>query len=86
MLRKLGRGVANVVTCPVELLRTSEQVGRRDGYLAALTVGLLQGTWRTVLRGAVGLFEVATFYKETPNNFTPLIRPEFVLGGEGVSD
>lgn len=80
MLRKLGRGIANIVTCPAELLRVPEEVGRRDGYVAALTVGPLQGVWRTLLRGVTGIYEVATFYAENPHGFEPLIKPEFAFG------
>ena len=76
--RKLGRGIANVATCPLELIRTSELVGRQDGYVAALSIGLIQGAWRTLLRGVVGIVEIATFYIEIPNDFQPLVHPEFV--------
>lgn len=76
--RKLGRGISNAITFPLELLRTPTVVGRRDGYLAALSVGMVQGAVRAVLRGLTGLFEVATFYVETPKNFDPLMQPEFV--------
>ncbi|MCI0563593.1 MAG: exosortase system-associated protein, TIGR04073 family [Nitrososphaera sp.] len=86
MLRKLGRGIANVATCPFELLRTPEQIGLREGYLAALTVGLLEGAWRTILRGTAGLFEVATFYVEVPEGFKPLIKPEFAFGHDTWSN
>ena len=79
-LRKLGRGIANIATCPVEVLRTTESVMVRDGYVSGLTVGVLQGIWRTALRGAVGVFEVATFYAEIPPGYAPLIRPEFAFG------
>ena len=78
VLRKLGRGVANIVTCPAELIRTPELVGRKDGYVAVLTTGLVQGVWRTLLRGASGVVEVATFYTGFPNDFKPLITPVFV--------
>jgi len=77
-LRKLGRGAANIVTCPTELIRTPELTGRRDGYVAALSAGLVQGVWRTLLRGTAGVVEVATFYTGFPNGFKPLITPEFV--------
>ena len=79
-LRKLGRGIANVVTCPIELPRTVEKVALRDGYLAGGTVGILQGAWRTILRGVVGIFEVVTFPVEIPKGFAPLIKPEFAFG------
>lgn len=77
-LRKLGRGIANVATCPAELIRTPELTGRKDGYLAGLTVGIVEGAWRTVVRGVTGVFEVVTFFAEVPKNFAPLMKPEFV--------
>lgn len=78
MLRKLGRGIANVVTCPAELIRTPRQVGLKDGGIAESTVGVLQGAWRTVARGVAGVFEIGTFYVENPNGFEPIMLPEFV--------
>lgn len=77
-LRKLGRGLANVVTCPAELIRTPELTGRKDGYVAALSVGILKGAFRTLLRGVTGVFEVVTFPVEIPKDFAPIVQPEFV--------
>ena len=78
ILRKLGRGIANVATCPAELIRVPTLVGREDGYLAAMTVGILQGAWQMLMRGGAGIVEVATFYAEIPKGYAPLVRPEFV--------
>ena len=78
VLRKLGRGIANVATCPAELIRVPTLVGRNDGYLAAMTVGILQGAWQTLVRGVAGIVEIATFYAEIPKGYAPLVRPEFV--------
>lgn len=76
--RKLGRGLSNVVTCPLELVRTPTIVGRREGNLAALSIGLVEGLARTLGRGVTGIFEIVTFYAEIPKNFEPLMKPEFV--------
>jgi putative exosortase-associated protein (TIGR04073 family) len=81
-LRKLGRGLANLATSPIELVRTPERVALRDGYVAGLTVGVLQGIWRTLMREGIGAFEVLTFYAAIPRDFAPLIRPEFLLTSE----
>ena len=78
-LRKLGRGLVNVVTSPGELVRMTEIVGRRDGYVAASSVGILQGLWRTVLRAGAGVYDAATFFAEVPANFEPVVEPEFVF-------
>ena len=78
-LRKLGRGLANVVSCPAELIRTPELVGRKEGYPAALSVGILQGLWNGVVRGVVGIAEVGTFLVEWPvKDFAPILQPEFL--------
>ncbi len=76
--RKLGRGVANIGTGPLEILRTPALVGRADGYISAMTVGMLQGAWRVLLREVTGVFEIVTFAVEIPDNFAPLMKPEFV--------
>lgn len=76
---KLGRGIANVFTAPLELIRTPEMVGRRTGSLAAsVTTGVVQGVWQTLVREVVGIYEVLTFYAEAPKGFPPLVKPEYV--------
>jgi len=78
VLRKLGRGLMNIGSCPAELIRVPMLVDRESGHLAAMSVGVLQGAWRTIVRGAAGVFEVATFYAEIPPGYKPLVHPEFV--------
>ncbi len=77
-LRKLGRGIANVFTSPLEIPRTATLVGEKEGFWAGSSVGLVQGLWRTVSRAAVGVFEVVTFYAEIPKDYQPIMKPEFV--------
>ena len=78
MLNKLGRGITNVVTCPLELIRMPVLAGRRGGLYAEVGQGILHGAWRTIMRGAVGVFEVGTFFLEIPKHFEPIVQPEFV--------
>ena len=77
-MRKLGRGVSNIVTAPGELIRMPTLVGREEGGLAAMSVGLSKGLWRGIQREAVGLFEVVTFYSEIPGGFKTIMEPEFI--------
>ena len=77
-LRKLGRGVANIATAPLELLRTPTLVSQHEGYLAGISVGVLQGAWRTIQRAAVGAYEVVTFCVPTSTGSGPIMKPEFV--------
>ena len=76
--RKLGRGLANIVTCPLELIRTPELVGRQSGYLAGLSVGVVQGVWNGVVRGVTGVYETVTCFWGGPTHYEPLVKPEFV--------
>ena len=78
-LHKLGRGLANVVTSPAELIRTPQAIARDEGWSKGLGVGIPYGLWRVVLRAVAGAFEVVTFYAEVPADFKPLIEPEFVF-------
>lgn len=76
--RKLGRGVANVVTAPLELIRKPYLVGEEEGGFAGITVGLAQGVKAMAMRELAGLYEVATFCLPIPKEFQPLVYPEFV--------
>jgi len=76
--RKLGRGIANVTTAPLEVLRTISLVSQQHGNLAGLTVGVVQGVVAAVVREVAGVVEVATFCIPIPKDFGPLVRPEFV--------
>ena len=77
-LHKLGRGLANIITAPAELVRVPYLVGQRDGYLAGSTVGVTQGLWRTIVREAAGIAETLTCYSGHPDNYAPIVKPEFV--------
>ncbi len=78
--RKLGRGVANILTSPLELIREPYLVGQRDGGFASLTVGVARGITSGIIRAGAGAIEVLTFYMSYPNHeYKPLVEPEFVF-------
>ena len=76
--RKLGRGAANVLSAPFELIRKPFLVGQSDGGMAGMTVGVVQGLLAAVTREGAGLIEVVTFWTPFPNDFQPLVKPEFI--------
>ncbi len=76
--RKLGRGLLNIASCPAELIRVPTLVGRKEGTLAACSVGVVQGAWHMLVRGLVGVYEVLTFPLPEPKGSKPLVMPEFV--------
>ena len=73
-VRKLGRGVANILTGIVEVPLNIYEVEKNEGGFAALTYGTARGAWRFLVRSAfVGPWEIATF----PTSTEPIIEPEF---------
>ena len=81
--RKLGRGIANVVTCPFEIPVTMINTYCKDkGYVESLFFGLPNGIFNMVVRCAVGAYELVTFPLPFPENYRPMVEPEF-LWSEG---
>jgi len=79
-LKKLGRGIANVVTCPFEILYRIGEVNEESGPLAAFTWGVLDGFWRMGVRAVAGVYEVVTFPLPVPKGYRPVVDdPEFFM-------
>ena len=80
--RKFGRGLMNIISCPAELMRVPTLVGRKEGTLAASSVGVVMGAWQMVARAAAGLYDVVTvpvdFVVKNKSESQSLIQPEFV--------
>lgn len=76
--KKLGRGLANVITAPLELIRVPMLLGRREGGLSAVTVGVIRGVGAAVIREGAGLLEAVTCFVPYPKYAAPLVKPEFV--------
>ena len=77
--RKLGRGISNVLTAPLELIRQPYLMSEeRSSGLAGATEGLVKGIWWTLGRELAGVYDVVTFYAPIPKGFRSLIRPEYI--------
>ena len=78
--RKLGRGVANVLTFVFEIPKGMGDVREKKGIIAGLTWGICQGAFNAVKRAAVGAYEIGTFPFPGPENYQPILKdPEFFL-------
>ena len=78
--KKLGRGLANVITFPLEVPEQITRVNESDGPTAAITYGLLKGLGMMLVRAAAGVYEIATFPFPVPKDYKPLLTdPEFLL-------
>ena len=79
MLRKLGRGVANVTTSVIEIPKAIQESFQDDGPAAAATHGLLDGIYKFIVRTGAGLFEIITFPIPVPEDYAPIVEPEFLF-------
>ncbi len=77
--RKLGRGICNIATCPLEILEQTKRVYDSDGASAALTYGLVKGVLMTGARALAGVYEMVTFLIPIPHDYKPILDdPEFL--------
>jgi len=82
--RKLQRGASNIAFGWVEIPAGISEIGNKHGVGAAATWGVVHGVGRAIQRTAVGIFEVITFPVGLPQNFEPIIEPEYVLGQDNI--
>lgn len=76
---KLGRGVANTLTGWVELPKNVYDTSVEDNALTGMTLGLAKGAGMMLVRTGAGIFEIATFPFPLPENYEPLLEPEYVF-------
>ena len=79
IIHKLGRGFANVMLCWVEVPREAYFVTQQDGAGTGLTWGVLRGMGVGFVRLLAGGVEIGTFPLAFPNDYEPIIQPEFVF-------
>ena len=77
-VKKLGRGICNCFTFPLELYTQVAQVNNDFGLFSAATWGILKGLGMSAVRLAVGAYEVVTFPIPIPRDYMPILtEPEF---------
>ncbi|MCK5161564.1 MAG: exosortase system-associated protein, TIGR04073 family [Candidatus Aureabacteria bacterium] len=77
--RKLCRGIANVATGWVEIIRQTYEESIASNPLRGLTVGLFKGLVMAVARTGSGAYDIVTFPVPFPNDYDSLVQPEFIL-------
>jgi putative exosortase-associated protein (TIGR04073 family) len=75
--RKAGRGVAGMTLGILEVPGNVVQETRTNGIFSGLTVGLAVGVGKLVARELVGVYEFVTAPFAVPENFEPVLQPEF---------
>src|SRR5215468_6551608 len=72
-LHKAGRGLAAMTTPFLELPGNIIETNRQEGPLAGWTMGVAKGIGMTIVRPAVGLYELVTAPWEAPKNYEPVL-------------
>ncbi len=83
-IKKLQRGIVNVVTAPVEVpkqIRAYWIAGSEKTFHISAWVfcGFVKGVWMTPLRMGSGLWDVITCPLDLPGNGGSLVQPEYVF-------
>lgn len=74
---KLTRGLANVVSAPVELGYFYYNYALEGNPFMTLVAGTFYGVSYTLGRTLVGLYEIVSFPCAFPNQYGPIIEPDY---------
>lgn len=77
--KKLGRGLVNILTGWIELPKNIYETSVESNPLAGITIGLAKGLGMTVVRTGAGIYETVTFPFPLPQEYKPILEPEYVL-------
>ena len=76
---KLFRGIVNAATGWIEIPKQIWQENQSSGPAKGWTWGFVKGIGYAVARSVVGGYEIVTFPLPVPENFRPIMHPEYVL-------
>jgi putative exosortase-associated protein (TIGR04073 family) len=79
MQHKLGRGLANIVTGPIEIPKNISREWRKSDPVTGFIIGGVKGVGWAASRIAVGVYDTVTFPVPVPANYEPLMQPETPL-------
>lgn len=74
-LKKLGRGVTNMIEGPAEFYAQTVLMKDTTDPLFNLVAGSVKGFGMFLVREAVGIYDIVTFPVPVPLGYKPLIRP-----------
>jgi len=76
---KLARGIVNLATSPGEYILQTVTLMKDHDPLTAYCGGFLKGTYRTLERIGVGVYDIVTFPVPVPKGYRPVIEPPTVM-------
>jgi len=84
MLNKLGRGLTNITTGVLELPFAIDTEINETGVYKGIPFGIIKGLVRSTVRVGAGVYEVISFPIEVPEDYAPILEPEFVFVKEDI--
>ena len=78
-MTKLGRGVANSLTGWAELPKNVYDTSVQENAFVGATLGLARGVGMAIVRTGAGLLEVVSFPFPAPEDYKPILEPEYVF-------
>jgi putative exosortase-associated protein (TIGR04073 family) len=75
--RKFGRGLANLLYAPTEIVVNINKLNKEEGNNAAFSYGLARGIRRSAARRVAGLIELLTWpFPTWRESYYPMLPPE----------
>ena len=84
-ISKLKRGTINTLTGWVEAPTCVVETSGEENILSGLTVGVVKGLGLGFIRTAAGLYDIVTFPFAVPEDYAPVLLPEFVYSSDEVA-
>lgn len=75
--RKLQRGFLNIALSPFEISNELSKEVRNNTFPPSWVAGLGRGSFYTVGRALVGVYEILSFPIPYPASYKPVLQPEF---------
>lgn len=79
VMTKLFRGMVNAATGWMEIPKQMFQTSEQQGVGVGLSWGFVKGIGWAVGRSVIGAYEIATFPFPVPEEYRPVLQPEYVL-------
>ena len=76
---KLGRGICNILSSPVEIPYRMAEIGKHERWPIAIAGGFFKGAVYMVVRTVVGVYEIVTFPIPVPANYEVILPPDFII-------
>ncbi len=79
VVTKLFRGIVNAATGWMEIPKQMSLVWQDQGPGSGLTWGFIKGTGFAIARSVGGAYEIVTFPFPIPEEYRPIMQPDYVL-------